>query len=76
MFKKSGVTEITVVIGHLGNVIKSYLKDGSDFGVKINYLEETMPLGTAGALYYLKDLYKEDFIFLFGDVFLSVDLIG
>ena len=71
--KKSGVTEITVVIGHLGNVIKSYLKDGSNFGVKINYLEETMPLGTAGALYYLKDLYKEDFIFLFGDVFLSVD---
>lgn len=71
--KKSGVTEITVVIGHLGEVIKDYLQDGSKFGVNIQYLEETSPLGTAGALYYLKEQFKEDFIFLFGDVFLSVD---
>lgn len=71
--KKSGITDITVVVGHLGEVIKNYLQDGSQFGVKINYLEETIPLGTAGALYYLKDEIKEDFVFLFGDVFLSVD---
>jgi len=71
--KKSGITDITVVIGHLGEVIKNYLQDGSEFGVKINYLEEMVPLGTAGALYYLKDKITEDFVFLFGDVFLSVD---
>ena len=50
--KKSGVTDITVVIGHLGDVIKDYLQDGSKFGVQVHYLEETSPLGTAGALYY------------------------
>ncbi len=71
--KKSKVDEIIVVVGHLGEVIKKYLKDGSSFGVKITYLEETIPLGTAGALYYLKDKIQEDFLFLFGDVFLSVD---
>ena len=71
--KKSGVTDITVVIGHLGDVIKDYLQDGSKFGVQVNYLEETSPLGTAGALYYLKEEMDDDFIFLFGDVFLSVD---
>ncbi len=71
--KKSGIDELYVIIGHLGNVIKNYLKDGKDFGIKINYLEETTPLGTAGALYYLKEQLQEDFIFLFGDVFLSID---
>ncbi len=71
--KNSGVTDITVVIGHLGSVIKNYLEDGSKFGVQINYLEEATPLGTAGALYYLKEKFTEDFIFLFGDVFLSID---
>lgn len=71
--KKSGITDITVVIGHLGNIIKNYLQDGSEFGVNISYIEEQVPLGTAGALYYLKDTFKEDFVFLFGDVFLSVD---
>lgn len=71
--KKSGINEIYVVIGHLGNVIKNYLKDGSDFGVKIKYIEESLPLGTGGALYYLKNYISNDFVFLFGDVFLSVD---
>lgn len=71
--KKSGITDIVVVIGHLGDVIKNYLADGQKFGVNINYIEENIPLGTAGALYYLKEEFKEDFVFLFGDVFLSVD---
>ena len=71
--KKSKIDEIIVVIGHLGSVIKNYLKDGKDFDIKISYLEETNPLGTAGALYYLKEKLNEDFIFLFGDVFLSID---
>ena len=71
--KKSGINEIYVVIGHLGNVIKNYLKDGSDFNVKIKYIEESLPLGTGGALYYLKNYISDDFVFLFGDVFLSVD---
>ena len=71
--KKSGVVDITIVIGHLGDVIKNYLQDGKRFGVNISYIEENSPLGTAGALYYLKEKFQEDFIFLFGDVFLSVD---
>lgn len=71
--KKSGVVDITIVIGHLGDVIKNYLQDGKRFGVNISYIEENSPLGTAGALYYLKEKFQEDFIFLFGDVFLSID---
>ena len=34
--KKSKIDEIIVVIGHLGSVIKNYLKDGKDFDIKIS----------------------------------------
>lgn len=73
--KKSNVDEIIIVTGHLGHTIKNYFKDGSSFGIKISYYEEdpSKPLGTAGSLYYLKDILTDDFILIFGDVFLSVD---
>jgi mannose-1-phosphate guanylyltransferase / phosphomannomutase len=73
--KRSGIKDIIIIIGHLGNVIEEYFGDGSKFGVNINYVREdpTKPLGTAGALYYLKDQLKEDFIFLLADVFIDID---
>lgn len=73
--KKSGIDEIIIIIGHLGKKIKDYFKEGENLGIKISYIEENpeKPLGTAGSLYYLKDSIKEDFILIFGDVFLSVD---
>lgn len=73
--KKSKIDEIIIVIGHLGEKIKAYFNDGSNFGIKITYFEEdpNKPLGTAGSLYYLKEKIREDFILVFGDVFFSVD---
>ena len=46
--KACGLTDITLVIGHLGHVIRDYFQDGSNFGVHISYFEEKEPLGTAG----------------------------
>lgn len=71
--KKSGIKDITFIVGYLGQVIQEYFQDGSAHGVKINYIEEQEPLGTAGALYYLKNKFDEDFILVFGDLLLDVD---
>ncbi len=71
--KKSGITQIILILGHMGNVIKEYFRDGKEFGVSIDYILEETPLGTAGALYYLKDVIDEDFLLLFGDLILDVD---
>ena len=71
--KTQGFTDIILIIGHLGNVIKKYFKDGSEFGVKIEYFEETIPLGTAGALYKIYDDLSDDFFLLNGDVIMDVD---
>lgn len=69
--KKCGLTDIILVIGHLGHIIKEYFDDGSKFGVNIEYFIEDKPLGTAGALFKL-DL-KEDFLLLCGDLIMDVD---
>ena len=70
--KACGLTDITLVVGYLGNVIQEYFGDGSKFGVSINYFVEDAPLGTAGALFKMPEL-TEDFLLMCGDVILDVD---
>lgn len=74
VLKKQGLKDYIFVIGHLGYVIKDYFDDGSKFGVSIEYIVEEEPLGTAGALYYLKDRIKDDFVLLNGDIIFDVDI--
>ena len=68
-----GITEIVLVVGHLGRQIVDYYGDGHSLGVQITYIVEETPLGTAGALFYLKDRLKEDFLLLNGDLIFDVD---
>ena len=70
---ENGITEITIVIGYLGDVIRQYFQDGSSLGVHITYFEEKEPLGTAGALRYLLPTLEETFFLVFGDVYFDVD---
>ena len=69
--KEQGLTDITLVIGYLGHIIKDFFGDGSKFGVNISYFVEDSPLGTAGALFKMN--IEEDFLLLCGDVILDVD---
>lgn len=70
--KACGLSDIILVIGYLGNVIKDYFEDGSKFGMHIEYFVEDHPLGTAGALFKMPQL-TEDFLLLCGDVIIDVD---
>lgn len=72
--QKQGFQDIVLVIGYLGTVIEEYFGDGSHYGVRITYIKEEEPLGTAGALYYLKGSIKEDFLLLNGDIIWNVDI--
>lgn len=71
---KSGIRDITLIVGHLKEVVMDYFGDGRNYNANISYIRENEPLGTAGALYYLKD-EPEDFILVFGDLILDVDFI-
>ena len=70
--KSYGLTDITLIIGHLGEVIQQYFEDGSRWGVHISYFFEDHPLGTAGSLFKMPEL-ADDFLLLCGDVIIDVD---
>ena len=72
--RDNGVTDITVSVGHLADVIKNYLGDGEKFGVKIDYITEETPLGSGGALYYLKGRVRKDFVVCSGDTVFDIDV--
>ncbi len=69
--KTYGLTDITLVIGYLGYVIKDYFGDGSKYGVNISYFVEMSPLGTAGALFKMN--IEDDFLLMCGDIILDID---
>lgn len=71
---KQGISKITLIIGHLGHVIQNYFGNGQHWNVNLNYIEETTPLGTAGALFYLKNQITDDFLLLNGDIIFDVDI--
>ena len=74
VLKKQGFKDYIFVIGHLGYVVQDYFGDGSEFGISIEYIVEETPLGTAGALFYLKDKIEEDFVLVNGDIIFDVDI--
>ena len=79
--KEQGFTDIIITVSHLGNIIMNYFGDGSKispvtgepFGVKIEYFYEKEPLGSAGALFQMKDKLTEDFLLLNADSIFDVD---
>lgn len=71
---RQGVSSIILVIGYLGNTIKEYFSSGENFGAQIEYIEEREPLGTAGALFLLKEKISDDFLLLCGDLIFDVDI--
>lgn len=73
--KKQKLTDLILVIGYLGNVIEEYFGNGKRFGVHIDYIREKFPLGTAGALYYLKNVIEDDFLLINGDIIFDVDIL-
>ncbi len=74
LFKKYNVTDIILSVGYLKERIKEKFKDGTEFGVKISYIEENEPLGTAGPLKLIKKILTEPFIVSNGDELKNINI--
>lgn len=69
-----GVDHVILTLCHLSEHIRSYFADGSQFGVKLSYVIEESPLGTAGAVKNAEN-HLDDLFFVFnGDIFTDIDL--
>lgn len=75
LLRRHGITEIVVTLHYLADEIESYFGDGSGFGVRISYMVEDTPLGTAGAVKLAEDRLRDDsFIIISGDAMTDLDL--
>jgi NDP-sugar pyrophosphorylase family protein len=71
---RCGFDRVTLAIGHLGDLIRSYIGDGSRWGVEIDYsLPEEVPLGTMGPVLQVLDRLPEKFLVMNGDVLTDLD---
>jgi NDP-sugar pyrophosphorylase family protein len=67
LLARYGVRDITINTHYLSAAIVHHFGDGSRFGVRIDYSEEPVLLGTAGALGPLRARMTETFLLVFGD---------
>ncbi len=67
-----GISELTIAVGYLAELIEAYFGDGSKFGVNITYSREKEPLGTAGPLGLIAGL-DEPFLVMNGDLLTNLD---
>jgi mannose-1-phosphate guanylyltransferase/phosphomannomutase len=74
LLRRHGFDEIVITVAFLANTIRSYFGDGSDFGVRIIYATEEVPLGTAGSVLNAREQLDERFLVISGDVITDIDL--
>ncbi|MGL3111872.1 sugar phosphate nucleotidyltransferase [Bradyrhizobium sp. BR 1432] len=72
--KGAGVKEVLLSVNHLHHLIRAFCEDGSKFGLKIEYVLEDEPLGTAGSLAYALDKLSDDFIVANGDLLTNFNI--
>jgi dTDP-glucose pyrophosphorylase len=71
--KENGFRNFIISLNYLGDIIQKYFEDGNRLGVKIEYIIEETPLGTAGALSLLKNKLTNSFIVTNGDIITNVN---
>ena len=70
--KSAGVTDVTLTVGHLAGLLKTFFQDGCQWGMHIDYSYEEQPLGTAGPLALVKGL-EDTFMVTNGDILTDLD---
>ena len=69
----AGIETVSISTHYMPQAIVEHFGDGDRFGVKIDYVEEGHPLGTAGAIGLLNEL-QSPLLVMNGDILTRVDL--
>ena len=68
------IDEVILSLNYQPRRIEEIFGDGADAGIKIRYVVEPAPLGTAGAVKYAGDKLTESVVVFNGDVLTQIDL--
>jgi mannose-1-phosphate guanylyltransferase/phosphomannomutase len=75
LLRQNGFTHLCLTLHHGAAQIQQYFQDGADFGIHIEYRQETAPLGTAGAVKNCADFIGDDPVLVMsGDCACDYDL--
>ncbi|MCL6446116.1 MAG: NDP-sugar synthase, partial [Alicyclobacillus sp.] len=66
--RDQGITDFVMAVRHHAHRIRAHFGHGRQFGVQIQYVYESTPLGTAGAIKQAEDLLGDRFLVLNADV--------
>jgi mannose-1-phosphate guanylyltransferase len=69
-----GIDDVIMSCGFLATSVRNVLGDGSGLGIRLRFIEEPDPRGTAGAVKLAEPMLDERFLMLNGDVLTDIDL--
>ncbi len=69
-----GVPEVILATGYQADQLRSVLGQGNQWGIQVRYVEESVPLDTAGAIKNVESLIEGPVFVFNGDLILDVDL--
>lgn len=73
LFVRRGISDVVFCVGHLGDQIEDYLKDGSDFGLRVRFSYDGDKLrGTGGAIVRALPMLGDTFLVTYGDSYLDI----
>jgi NDP-sugar pyrophosphorylase family protein len=67
-----GFRRITIAVGHLSEIVRAVAGDGARFGLQLDYVDESKPLGTIGPLGSIADL-PSSFLVMNADILTDLD---
>ncbi len=74
LLRSYGITEVIVTVRYLAAVIQDFFEDGSNLGMKLHYVVEETPLGTAGSVKNAQSFLDDTFIVISGDALTDFNL--
>lgn len=72
--KRYGFTDVLVLVNHAAEYIVDYCASKRNWGLEITCIDDGDPRGTAGATLAVFDRLADEFLVMYGDTMLEVDL--
>ena len=74
LLKRYGFTNVLVLVNHAAEQIVDFCAARDNWGLEIDCINDGEPRGTAGATLAVLDRLLDDFLVIYGDTMLEVDL--
>ncbi len=71
---RHGIEDVLILTSHGSDQIQEFFNSHSNFGINITCISDAIPLGTAGAVLSAYPYLAKNFLLLYGDTMLDVDI--